>query len=129
MRKFLSELVELTGQTNRRHTAPVLELLLGEVITRTTLSSNGETPCLSIIALLPRSEKLSHLPSAAMQPVSSQGKTELLWHADEGRYVFSRTIPIAEFSDEASVLDAILDTSDEATTWFETVYESDSGRC
>jgi hypothetical protein len=127
MQRFLRELVELAGQVDQSHAAPVLELEFGEVLTRTTVSTNGKSACLSIIALLPRSEQLNYQTEPLSAPLSSAaGKVEFLWHADEGRYVVIRNIPLTDLPDEPSVMDAIMDTSDEAKAWFASAHASAS---
>lgn len=121
--RFLKELVELAGQGDYAH-MPVLELQFGDVLTRTSLSLSGDVPCLSIVALLPQDDRLNYLSRLTRPLVSSNAsshETELLWHADEGRYVVTCSIPTVELPDDRSVLDAILDTSDQARAWFAAV--------
>jgi hypothetical protein len=124
MNQCLQELVELTGQQhNGTASVPVLELQLGEVVTITSLLMDATMPSLSITALLPRREQTDnvHLPPSSQKgmPTALADGSECLWHADEGRYVVIRQVPIAELQDaERSVLDAILDTSDQAALWF-----------
>jgi hypothetical protein len=121
MHRFLQELVELTGQSIGANDVPVLELQFGEVATMTSLSANVNAPCLSITALLPRQSQPEYqpLPSVTIETLAPlSDEYEILWHADEGRYVVIRRIPIGELKDERSVMDAILDTSDHTTRWF-----------
>lgn len=125
MKRFLRDLVELAGQVDCTHAMPVLELEFGDVLTRTTVSTDEAIPCLSIIALLPRSEQLNYQPSGVIQP--APGKAEFFWHADDGRYVVIRNIPVADLPDEPSVMDAIMDTSDEAKAWFASACSNSSG--
>ncbi|WP_147375917.1 hypothetical protein [Noviherbaspirillum cavernae] len=121
MNSFLRDLVELAGQVDQTHVAPVLELQFGEVITRTAVVLGGEAQYLSITALLPRGEQPEssvRLPRhfAASRPRA--GEYEFLWHADEGCHVVVRNIPVKDLADEAGVLDAILDTSEFAKAWW-----------
>ncbi len=112
MRQFLREMVDLAEQTERAHTAPVLELQFGVIGTRTTVTAPAS---LTIIARLPPSAQLPYhsWPSLALK-TAAQGATELLWQADSGNYVAIRTLPIASFADEAGVFDAIMALADEA---------------
>lgn len=123
MKRLLQELVELAGQVNDVQT-PVLELQFGDVLTKTTVSVSRGIQCLSVIALLPRTEKLNHLsPSSRLLASSptSERETELLWHADEGRYVVVCNTPISDLPEDVSVLDTILDTSEQARAWYSVV--------
>ncbi|MFC7516077.1 hypothetical protein ACFQUU_13765 [Herbaspirillum sp. GCM10030257] len=120
MNRLLQDLVELAGQADQTHFAPVLELRFGDVNTRTTVVINGEVQCLSITVLLPRSEQPEYgvrLPGQFAASQSRAGEYEFLWHADEGCYVVVRNIPVNTLADEAGVLDAILDTSEFAKAW------------
>lgn len=117
VKRFLRELAELIGQDPQSHIAPVVELQFGDVFTATSLSVAEGAACLSITALLPRDEQLDYSPhSPATSAIVPNG--ECLWHADEGRYVVVRKMPIAELPDERSVMDTILDTADLAAAWF-----------
>ena len=109
--KYMAGLVGVPGNDD----VPVLTLQFGEILTATSLMVSGDLPCLSITALLPRYELPGHF--SAVVPEAS----ELLWDADEGRYVLVRKIPIALLPDERSVLDAILEASDSAKSWFASV--------
>jgi hypothetical protein len=75
-------------------------------------------PCLSVTALLPAGGKLRFVAEPAQPAAAAGPKIEFLWHADEGRYVVMRSMPVTDFPDEASVMDAILDTSDRARAWY-----------
>jgi len=121
--QFLSELVDMAGQSDAAHSAPVLELQFGNILTTTSLSTPHDNACLSITAFLPRQESTNpQLLSFHQTQDSSKnnmlGDWECLWHADEGRHVIVRKIPIAVLVDERSVMDAIADTSDQAAAWF-----------
>lgn len=121
MDQLLRELAEITAQDDSDHTAPVLELQFGDIETRTTLLNNNGMQCLSIIALLPRSGRVnysSRLHTPLSNTVASAEDMELLWHADEGRYILLRHMPISDFADDISVLDAILDTADTSRAWY-----------
>jgi hypothetical protein len=124
MKRLLRELVELAGQLDDVQAAPVLELQFGEVLTKTTVSVSRGVQCLSISALLPKSEESTHLSGSSRLLASSpasESETELLWHADEGRYVVVCNTPISELPEDISVLDTILDTSEQARAWFSVV--------
>jgi len=43
---------------------------------------------------------------------------DVLWHADEGRYIVVRRISVRDFCDDRSVMDAILDTADIAANYY-----------
>lgn len=121
MHQFLEEMVELTGQIDNTRSTPVLELQFGDIQTITSMSENGKTPCLSITALLPRSNETPKVMQGTNQcsaPEILAKNRDMLWDADEGRYVMVRKIPIADLPDGRSVLDTILDTFDQATDWF-----------
>ena len=114
--RFLRDLIELSGQ--EAQDVPVLELQLGEILTRTTVQT-VDGNYLLITAYMPKCRR-SHYVSQANTGASAQaeGCIEYLWHADEGRHIGVRKVPVAELSDERSVMDAILTTSDQAAAWF-----------
>jgi hypothetical protein len=114
--RFLRDLIELTGQ--EAQAVPVLELQLGEILTRTTVQA-ADRNYLLITAFMPQCRR-SHYVSQA-NPASSLQEAEgieYLWHADEGRHIGVRKVPITDLPDERSVMDAILTTSDQAAAWF-----------
>jgi hypothetical protein len=128
MSQFLQDMADLVGDNasapDSLSRVPVLTLQFGEVVTATSLSTSGDHPCLSITALLPRDDQPVELALACEQPATpgiEGGQNQVLWDADEGRYVLTRKIPIAQLPDERSVLDAILDASDAAKIWFASV--------
>jgi hypothetical protein len=107
MQWLLQELVALADQHDDLNTAPVLELQFGDVVTRTTLAVNDGIPCLSVVAELPRTEHIGQPPQSSRPlpaPTIARQRTELLWHADAGRYVVVSTTPIAALPEETSVL-------------------------
>ncbi|SFU27787.1 hypothetical protein SAMN05216552_1001146 [Pseudoduganella namucuonensis] len=113
---LLRELVELTGE--EAGAVPVLELRFEDIVTRTSvLASDGNY--LLITALLPPCGDAGYVAqsSGAVSLQAAQGM-EYLWHADQGRHVGMRTVPVAALPDEPSVMDAILTTSDRAAAWF-----------
>jgi hypothetical protein len=124
MKRLLEELVELAGQNDQSQSSPVLELQFGDVLTKTTLSVRRGVQCLSVRALLPRIEE-SHFMSRSSRLLAStpasESETELRWHAGEGRYVVDCNTPISELPRDASVLDTIIDTSEQARAWFSVV--------
>ncbi|WP_136416927.1 MULTISPECIES: hypothetical protein [Oxalobacteraceae] len=115
--RFLREMSGLAGQDSESRVTPVLELRFGDVLTLSSVIADTAAPGLGITAFLPRRSQPDYgsMTSAqsAMQ-LSFAGETELLWHAEEGRYVLTRKILLTDFPDERSVLDAILDTADKA---------------
>lgn len=119
--RFLRELVEMTGESIGAQAVPVLELQFGDIFTSTSLSAEQEVASLSISALLPRRKRPEYLPLSSVQAeiaASEAGAWECLWHADAGHYVVVRNIPITDFPNESSVMDAIADTSDQVARWF-----------
>jgi hypothetical protein len=109
---FLHELVELAGQD--LEPVPVLELQLGDTLTRTSVGSDIDEYLL-ITALLPACNKPRYAPAPC---ASLMGELEFLWHSDEGRYIAVCKVPAAELPDERSIMDAILATSENAMAWF-----------
>jgi hypothetical protein len=114
--RLLRELIEMTGEPAQD--VPVLELQLGEILTRTTVQE-ADGSYLLITALLPpcRADGYIAQASTAVSMQAAQG-IEYLWHADEGRHIGVRRVPIAGLADERSLMDAILATSDQAAAWF-----------
>lgn len=118
LNSFLRELVEMTGQSAGARAVPVLELQFGDIATSTVLLVDQDVASLSITALLPRLEHAEYQPLSA---AAEAGEWECLWHADAGHYVVVRNIPITDFPDERSVMDAIADTADEVARWIGSV--------
>jgi hypothetical protein len=114
--RFLRELIAMTGQT--ADGVPVLELKLDDIVTRTTVQA-ADGNFLLISALLPKSRRAGYAPQSSeeLSMRATQG-IEYLWHAEAGRYIGVRKVPIANLPDERSVMDAILTTSDRAAAWF-----------
>jgi hypothetical protein len=114
--RFLCELIELAGQEGRA--VPVLELQLGEILTRTTVQTSDRNYLL-ITAYMPKCQH-SYYISQSDEATSLQAAEgiEYLWHADEGRHIGVRRILITDLPDERSVMDTILTTSDQAAAWF-----------
>lgn len=114
--RLLRELIELTGE--QAQDVPVLELQLGNILTRTTVLA-ADANYLLITAFMPKSRTAGYV-SQAGETVSSQAAEgiEYLWHADEGRHMGVRKVPLKDLADERSVMDAILTTSDMAAAWF-----------
>jgi len=122
---LLRELIGLTG--HEAGDVPVLELQFGDVLTRTTLHALDRNYLL-VTAILPRCGDSRHVcvpsgtcPSGTCPsgtcPAPHGQDMEFLWHADEGRYIGLRMVPIGTLRDERSVMDAILATSDKASAW------------
>lgn len=114
--RVLRELIELTGEPAQD--VPVLELQLGDILTRTTVQA-ADGNYLLITALLPKRRGTAYAAQAseAVAEQAAQG-IEYLWHADEGRHIGVRRVPLAQLADERSLMDAILATSDQAAAWF-----------
>jgi len=112
---LLRELIGLTGHDEGA--VPVLELQFGDILTRTTLHALDKNYLL-ITAILPKcgDSGLAWAPSAT-EPAPPGQDMEFLWHADEGRYIGLRMVPIGSLPDERSVMDAILAASDKAAAW------------
>jgi hypothetical protein len=112
---LLRELIGMTGQDEGD--VPVLELQFGDILTRTTLHALDRNYLL-VTAILPKCGDSRHVcvPSGTV-PVPHGQDMEFLWHADDGRYVGLRMVPIGSLPDERSVMDAILATSDKASAW------------
>jgi hypothetical protein len=112
---LLRELVELTGHDGGD--VPVLELQFGDILTRTALYALDKNYLL-ITAILPKcgDSGLAWAPIAT-DPAPSGRDMEFLWHADEGRHIGLRMVPIGSLPDDRSVMDAILATSDRASAW------------
>ncbi len=116
MRAFLIELAELSGQPAAAGAdgvlEPVVELLLGEITTIATLVEHP-APELCISAVLPLQQGAAQPDASAAMRAAASG-CEYLWHADQGRAVLLRRVPLARLADEPSVMDAMLDTADVA---------------
>jgi len=117
VQQLLLEMVELAGQ--QAPGTPALELLIGDILTRTALQSGGTEHWLSITALLHQGEQPCHNPLFYPTGAADQRQmVDFLWHADEGRYIVARKVPLQELRDERSVMDAILATADMARGYF-----------
>lgn len=107
--RVLTELVELAGQSNDGYAGPMLELQFDGILTRTTFIEEGDIPQLAIAAFLPHSSR--RLEEVSLKP------EKMLWDAGEGKYVMLRQVPAVQLPDERSLMDAILDTYDQAKAW------------
>lgn len=111
---LLKELIELTGQPAGE--APVLELQFGDILTRTVVQEQEGQ--LLIVALLPKSGDSTYLaPPGAATTMLSKQQIHYLWDGDEGRHIGVRSVPVKALHDDRSVMDAILDTADQAAAW------------
>lgn len=119
VREFLRELVMLARQDDTA--APtVLELQIGDVISRTTVESFDGADHLVVVASLPASGQSpfhSALPGDAVAARARAQGAIISWDADAGCYVVTRRIPARDLQDDRSVMDAILATVDEAIGW------------
>lgn len=114
--RFLLDLIELSGQ--EAQDVPVLELQLGEILTKTTVQT-VDGNYLLITAYMPKCRRSLYVSQAnAGASLQAEEGIEYLWHADEGRHIGVRRVPIGQLPDERSVMDAILTTSDQAAAWF-----------
>jgi len=112
IRRLLYDLMALSGQ--QAGPGAALELLVGEILTRTSVEPEGEDLHLCVTGLLPACAPGAS-PAAALAAVLDEDGAaglELLWHADLGRYIAVRRIALRHLSDERSVMDQILDTAD-----------------
>lgn len=119
--RLLQELVLLAGQENARHALPVLELQFGDVLTISSLLEVDGLAYLSVTANLPKLVIHKCLPQAelhSLTPTTLACDGELLWHADQGRYVLLRQISLHSLADDIAVMDAIMDSSDQAAAWY-----------
>ena len=110
--RLLGELSVLSGQEAAAR--PVLELLIGAILTRTSVEPEGEDLNLCVTGLLPATT--APVPPGAVVAAAldahERAECELLWHADLGRHILVRKIALRLFTDARSVMDAILDTAD-----------------
>jgi hypothetical protein len=110
IKQLLCDLMEMSGQ--QAGARPALELLIGDILTRTSVEPEGQDLYLCVTGLLPPG-KGQPSPAALMTSTLGQNEGfELLWHADHGRYIVMRKIALTRLSDERSVMDEILDTAD-----------------
>lgn len=103
---LLRELVALAGQEPALDMPPVLELLIGDILTRTSVEATGREPYLCVTGLLP--------PCAVAGPgrLDAGAGHELLWDAERGRHVVVRRIALRGLAGERGVMDQILETAD-----------------
>lgn len=117
VQRLLLEMVELSDQQTAG--PPVIELLIGDILTRTALASGGAEHWLSITALLQTAEQPGYSPHPPAPGADQRLMSiDFLWHADEGRYIVVRKVPLQELRDEPDVMDAILTTADMARGYF-----------
>jgi len=107
VKDLLADLANLSGQEAAER--PALELLIGDILTRTSVEPAGLDLYLCVTGLLPPCE-ISLPPSALAR--SERDGYELLWHADYGRYIVVRKIPLRTLEGERGVMDEILNTAD-----------------
>lgn len=122
VKHLLLDLISLSGQNAGAY--PALELQIGEIVTRTSVEPAGLDLYLAVTGLLPPCAGAPCLP-ALSEPSTLLGEESLpfdfLWHADHGRYIVVRKIPLHTLSDERAVMDEILDTADIASRCFDAV--------
>lgn len=107
VKDLLADLANLSGQAAAER--PALELLIGDILTCTSVEPAGLDLYLCVTGLLPPCE--CTLPPSALAGRERAGY-ELLWHADQGRYIVVRRIPLRMLSGERGVMDEILNTAD-----------------
>lgn len=120
LRALFRELVELTDQIDPESAVPILELQFDDIFTSAWFPEDSALQCMCIAVLLPRHTQSSCLPIGCALPLIPKPplkKDALLWHADEGCYVIMFHVPIADLSDERSMLDAMLDAAEQAKAW------------
>jgi hypothetical protein len=115
MHRFLSELVALAAQDDSGHSAPMLELQFGEVLAKTSMCKRDLVDCVMIVLVLPKCEP-AQLGPPSLFPDDAFA-AELLWHAEEGRHIIVRHLPVASFKDETAVLDTIMASADQVRAW------------
>jgi hypothetical protein len=108
--RALERLAALAGQPHAG--APVLELQVGEIVTRACVDPAGDDGAaqLTVCAQLPPGVPVD---STVPAPQGIEG----MWHADEGCHVALRRIPLASLRSERALLDAVLATADTAQAW------------
>lgn len=95
----------------------MLELQFENILTKTSLAEGSDGASrLSIAAFLPRSDHPDYATRPPEDASSFETKT-FLWDADEGRHVMLRYVPLDAVQDERHLMDAILETFDEAKAW------------
>jgi hypothetical protein len=127
MHRLLGELVSLAGQADESHTAPVLELQFGDLITRTSIRQRDDVDYVVVVVELPKLDNAALMTGASSASgifQADEGDAEMLWHAEKGRHVVVRHIPVAVFPDEASVFDAIMDSADRVSAWLAAAIET-----
>jgi len=116
VKQLLLDLMQYCDQQTAAR--PALELQIGEIFTRTSVEPAGVDLYLCVTATLPpvgAPATALLTPPAALEaaPINS---LDFLWHADEGRYVLVRKVPLRMLTDERSVMDEILATADLAAS-------------
>lgn len=115
----MRELVILSGQDDTAE-SPVLELQIGDVVSRTTVEMEDGIEYLVVAASLPVSRQSRYLPARIEETCSGEvrpRKTSISWNADAGCYVAKRRTRTRDLQDDRSVMDTILLTVDEAIGW------------
>lgn len=117
--QFLRELAVLAGQDDTAEN-PMLELQVGDVVSRTTVEMADGIEYMVVTASLPITKQSRYLPArtddACCGEVRPRDAT-IAWNADTGCYVATRRIRTRDLKDDRSVMDTILLTVDEAIGW------------
>lgn len=114
IKQLLFDLMALSGQEAAAR--PALELLIGDILTRTSVEPEGQDLYLCVTGLLPPC-RTHTAPAAVLASALDEAErvgVDLLWHADRGRYIVVRRIALRRLADERAVMDGILDTADMA---------------
>ncbi len=121
VRQLLLDLMQYAGQRSAVH--PVLELEIDGIVTRTLVEPAGIDLYLCVTATLPPCDApvTAAMAAPAALADTSPDSCDFLWHADEGRYVLVRKIPLRRLTDERSVMDEILFTADLAAQCFDEI--------
>lgn len=121
VREALRELAGLAGQHDA---AAVLELQIGEVMTRTTVVDAAGGEYLEVQARLPasrRSPMLGPRPGGLEPDELPAGAATISWDEESGCYLATRRVAVAEIRDERELMDAILTTADVAIGWLDLI--------
>lgn len=120
VKDFLCELTELAGQNDDADN-PVLELQIGEVVSKTHVELVDGVEYLVVDAALPCSERRAHLAAgnSAQAEEGHAPRSGIAWDEDAGRYRVTRRMRTRDLRDDRSVMDAILTTVDDAVGWLD----------
>lgn len=121
-KRFLGELEFMTGHASRHNESPVLELQMADVVVAASIEPDQVMPYLLISTLLPRyyqNASSGETSSSAALPMATSRAARATWGSSNKRFVLMQKIPINEFPDERSLLDAVIQAAREASRWQE----------